>query len=140
MSKTREQIIKDLNVRLFGVEQPKQLTKKEKLILEGAIAFFIDGAIENTLPVYQLEDTDNMPWGLIRTDAPSDEIAKWFYHYYNHNDEGGLDDLSEEQLKEMEFPQECYSAGFAKLLVIKGYQANAFYVEENISSHDYDLV
>jgi hypothetical protein len=134
MSKTREQIIKDLNIRLFGVEEPKQLTEKERLMLDGAIAFFIDGAIENTLPVYQLEDPDNEPWGLIKTDAPSEEITKWFGHYYN--DDGKLNELTEEQCEEIGFPEDLHSEGFAKLLVIKGYQAKQFFVEDNINAAD----
>ena len=134
MSNTKEQIIKDLNLRLFGVEQPKQLTEKERLILEGAIAFFINGAVENTLPVYQLEDPDNEPWGLIKTDAPSDEITKWFYHYYNDDD--GLNDLTEEQCEDIGFPDDLHAEGFAKLLEIKGYTATQFDVEENINAAD----
>jgi hypothetical protein len=134
MSNTKEQIIKGLNIKLFGVEEPKQLTEKEKLILEGAIAFFIKGAVENTLPVYQLEDPDNEPWGLIKTDAPSDEITKWFYHYYNDDD--GLNDLTEEQCEDIGFPDDLHAEGFAKLLEIKGYTATQFDVEENINAAD----
>ena len=134
MSQTRDQIIKDLNIRLFGVEKPKQLTEKEKLILDGAIAFFIDGAVENTLPVYQLEDPDNEPWGLIKTDAPSEEITKWFGHYYN--DDGGLSDLTDEQCEEIGFPEDLGTEGFVKLLQINGYTASQFYVEANINAAD----
>jgi hypothetical protein len=134
MSNTKEQITKGLNIKLFGVEEPKQLTEKEKLILEGAIAFFIKGAVENTLPVYQLEDPDNEPWGLIKTDAPSDEITKWFYHYYNDDD--GLNDLTEEQCEDIGFPDDLHAEGFAKLLEIKGYTATQFDVEENINAAD----
>lgn len=134
MSQTRDQIIKDLNIRLFGVEKPKQLTEKEKLILDGAIAFFIDGAVQNALPLYQLETLDNDPWALIRTDAPRKEIAKWFGHYYQ--DYGGLNDLSEEQCEEIGFPEDLHGEGFAKLLVIKGYQAARFYVEATVNAGD----
>jgi hypothetical protein len=134
MVNTKEQIIKELNIKLFGVEEPNQLTEKERLILDGAIAFFINGAVENTLPVYQLETLDNEPWALIRTDAPREEIAKWFGHYYQ--DYGGLNDLSEKQCEEIGFPEDLHGEGFAKLLVIKGYKATRSYVEATVNAGD----
>lgn len=119
----------NMNRYIFGQDTPGDISNNEKHLLDKAFEFLVKSLSKDELNTFQLVDAIGSNWGIIRTTADKDTVSTLWTIF---NTGVSIPGLTEEQYDEIEFPLNLSSSGFAKLLIIKGFEAYALNIDHEI--------